>query len=64
MWVNSRGRCSGEGLYKLKVHRGWKDRIQGGLVQRGENSGREIVHYKGEGSGVGVVAENHGGGCL
>jgi hypothetical protein len=22
----------------------------------------EIVHYKGEGSGVGVVAEEHGGG--
>jgi hypothetical protein len=24
----------------------------------------EIVHYKGEGSGVGVVAEKHGGGGL
>ncbi len=24
----------------------------------------EIVHYKGEGSGVGVVAEEHGGGSF
>ncbi len=69
-WGNSRwcsrGRCSEEGLYELEVHRGWIDRIQGGLVQRGGYSGRgnRPLDYKGEGSGVGVVAEKHGGGGL
>jgi hypothetical protein len=36
----SLGKCCWDGLYELCVHRGMKDRIQGGQVRKGENSGR------------------------
>jgi hypothetical protein len=59
----SRGRCYERGLYeKLLVHKGKRDRRQGGQIRMGGNSGQGSRQKKGKRGGVGVVGEEHGNG--